>query len=232
MRSFWTYITNGNYSLGLTGRTIYVYDKDGNELKNFSHLPYAYTAAFSPKNDIFVVKTTDGRLAVYSLEKMSIIKKFRFSKIDASQDDNFCFSPDGEQFFNIERHGDTYKTALSVYSTRDFSLKKRLFEDDDKTELTAIEYDSESETYFFSGFLRNTDAVAERFFVAKFIDDKLSEMKFISEKLYRFYHEYSVLKMHGFTKKAKEWSGLDKNELNAIENKDYSLARLWQKQDL
>ncbi len=227
MRSFWTYITNGIYSLGLTGRTVYVYDKNGNELKRFKDLPYAYTAAFSPTGDTFVVKTTEGRLAVYSLENLCLIKKFRFSKVDASQDDNFCFSPDGEKLFNIERHIDTCKTALSVYNTKDFSIEKILFTDDDKTVLRTVEYDSQSDTYFLLGFLRDSNGIAHKFFVAKLVDDSLSEMKFISEKTYWFYKEYFDLKMHGFTKKVKEWSELERSELDRIENKNYSLSKLW-----
>ena len=227
MRSFWTYITNRNYSLGLTGRTVYVYDKDGNELKKFKDLPYAYTAAFSPKGDIFVVKTTEGRIAVYSLEKLCLIKKFRFSKVDASQDDNFCFSPDGEKFFNIERHNDTCKTALSVYNTKDFSLEKILFTDDEKTVLKIIEYDSYSDEYFLLGFLRDNNGIAHNFFITKLINDSLSEMRCISETLYWFYKEYSDLKIHGFTRKAKEWSELNRNDLNGIESKNYSLSKLW-----
>lgn len=227
MRSFWTYISNKKYSLGLTGKTVYVYDKDGNELKKFKDLPYAYTAAFSPGGDIFVVKTTEGRLAVYSLKDLCLIKKFRFSKVDASQDDNFCFSPDGEKFLNIERQIDTCKTALSIYNTNDFSLEKRLFADDDKTVLRSIEYDSPSDAYFLLGFLRNNKGIAHRFFVAKLTEDTLSEMKFIPEKLYWFYSSYSELKTYGFTEKSKKWSELEAYELDGIEKKNYSLSKLW-----
>jgi len=120
MPNFKTYIGNEKYNIGCTGQTIYVYDKNGIKLAKFKDLIYAYHAAISPNGDIFVVKTTDGRLGVYSLERLKLIKKFRFSKVDGAQDDNFCFSPDGKEFYNIERHVDSLKTALSIYETDNF----------------------------------------------------------------------------------------------------------------
>jgi len=33
MKKFWSYITNGTYSVGCTGRTVYVYDNAGNEIE-------------------------------------------------------------------------------------------------------------------------------------------------------------------------------------------------------
>ena len=67
MPKFWSLISNGKYKVGCTGQTVYIYDQNGTELAKFKDLPYAYTAAFSPKGDIFVVKSTAGRIAVYSL---------------------------------------------------------------------------------------------------------------------------------------------------------------------
>ena len=112
MPKFWSLISNGKYRVGCTGQTVYIYDQNGTELVKFKDLPYAYTAAFSPKGDIFVVKSTAGRIAVYSLDEPCLIQKFRFSKVDGSQDDIFCFSPDGEWFYNIERHG---KSIILLY---------------------------------------------------------------------------------------------------------------------
>ena len=229
MPKFWSYISNDQYSVGCTGQTVYLYDKNGTELAKFKNLIYAYTTAFSPRNDIFVVKSTDGRLAVYSLERRCLLKKFRFSKIDESQDDNFCFSPDGEQFYNIERHIKSCRSALSIYRTRDFTLEKQLFLDDLKTELDIIEFDNDTNSYYLLGFLRDNNNIASEFFVAKLCDDELKDIKFISEKEYNFYHEYKKLEFTGFAEKAKKWSGLKYSgyDLNNIENEKYSLAELW-----
>ena len=53
----------------------------------------------SPNEDLLVVKSSSGSMAIYSLESLELIKKFRFSKIDGSQDDNFMISPDGKYLF-------------------------------------------------------------------------------------------------------------------------------------
>ena len=97
-KKFWTFIGNDKYDIGLTGSTVYVYDKNGTELATFKDLTYAYNAVISPLGDIFVVKTTDGRMAIYSFEPLKLVKKFRFSKIDGGQDENMVFSPDGKYF--------------------------------------------------------------------------------------------------------------------------------------
>lgn len=230
MPSFWSYISNGEYSVGCTGRTVYVYDKMGNELAKFKHLPYSYTPAFSPKGDIFVVKTTEGGLVVCSLEKLCIIKKFRFSKVDYSQDDNFCFSPDGEKLYNIERHKDSCKTVLSIYNTSDFSLEKQLFDNDKNLVLSVVEYDK-NENIFLMGFFRGENRVADKYFVGKLLNDELVEVAIITEKEYDFYQEYKDLEVKGFTKKAKEWSELSGELLyqSDIENSNFSLVELWER---
>ena len=100
--------------------------KDSSKAK-FKDLIYAYNAEISPDSKKLAVKTTDGRFAVYSLEEMKLIKKFRFSKVDGGQHAGFCFSADGKLFFNLENHGDGFERCLSVYETKNFTLVKQLF---------------------------------------------------------------------------------------------------------
>ena len=80
MPRFKSIIENEKYGVGCTGQTVWVWDKNDTVIAKFKDLIYAYRAAFSPRGDIFVVKSTEAWLAVYSLETMSLIKKFRFSK--------------------------------------------------------------------------------------------------------------------------------------------------------
>jgi sugar lactone lactonase YvrE len=126
MKKFWGYVSNNDFSVGCTGQTVFLYDKDGNELGKFKDIIYGYTPMISPDGTLFIIKSTDGRLAVYSLETFSLIKKFRFSKVDGAQDDGFCFSPEGKFFINIERQKDDLHSAISVYDTTDFSLTKQI----------------------------------------------------------------------------------------------------------
>ena len=52
-KKFWTFIGNNKYDIGLTGQTVYVFDKNENELAKFKDLTYAYFCTISPNNDIF-----------------------------------------------------------------------------------------------------------------------------------------------------------------------------------
>ena len=124
MRSFWAYVSNGTVSVGCTGQMVYVYDANGNELAKFKDMKYAYLPVISPDGKQLVVKSTEGRLAVYSLETLSLIHIFRFSKVNVAQDDGCCFSSDGTRFYNIERQGDDLHTALAIYDTADFAPSK------------------------------------------------------------------------------------------------------------
>ena len=226
MRNFWSFTGNEKYDIGCTGQTVYLYDKQGNEIAKFKDLPYAYMSAISPNGDIFVVKSTEGRLAVYSLEPAALVKKFRFSKVDGGQDENFCFSPDSTEFYNIERHIDCLKTALSIYNTSDFSLKRRILNDDFSVVLNAIEYSQKTNEIFLLGFFRGENGVASRFFVAKLENDNLNHITIIPEKEFWFYRSYIDLKMMGFTEKAHKWS-YNKMKLEELKNADYSLSELW-----
>lgn len=171
-KKIWTYLETDKYNIGLTSKTVYIYNKDGNGMKKFKDLSYAYTGIISPNQDLLVLKSSEGRIAVYSLSTLDLIKKFRFSKVDGSQDDNLIFTPDGKYLLNIERHIDSCKTSLSIYNTNDFSLIKRLFFEDRNLVLTTIEYDYKSKNYYILGFLRNFNTGhAEKYFVCRLIDE-------------------------------------------------------------
>ncbi len=225
MRSFWSYVSNGTVSVGCTGQTVYVYDQSGNELAKFKDMKYAYLPVISPDGKQLVVKSTEGRLAVYSLETLSLIKKFRFSKVNCAQDDGCCFSPDGSLFYNIERQGDDLHTALSIYDTETFTLKKRLLNTDDNMCIQAIEYDTASDTVYLLGFYRNENGIASRFFVAQLIENELCHVRRVSQKEHGGYVAYKDLQSMGFTRKKYEWSYMDA-DLETLKNGDYSLARL------
>ena len=227
MPRFWSYISNEEYSAGCTGGTVYLYDKTGKELAKFKDIPYTYHAAFSPKGDILVAKSTGGRLAVYSLEERRLIKKFRFSKIDGCQDDGYCFSPDGEKFYNIERHIESYHSALSVYRTDDFSLEKRLFEES-VIEPKEIEYDDQFGRFFALGYFRYDEE--NKFFVAQLGAERLENVVSISEIEHDFYLGYMRLAREGFTEKSRQWSlGLsyDGYDMESIEEKKHKLSNIW-----
>ena len=226
MRSYWSLMGNDRFRIGCTGQTVYLLDQQGAEIAKFKDLPYAYASGISPRGDVFVIKTTEGRLAVYSFSPPALIKKFRYSKVDGSQDDNFCFSSDGTAFFNIERQVDSLKTVLSIYDTKDFSLKKRVLDNDSSRVLTGIELEAETEAIYLLGFIRNGNGVASEYYVEKLNGDELDDILSISKNEHDFYERYLHLKMLGFSDKAYRWSGFD-IALEELKKTDYSLAALW-----
>ena len=226
MKKFWGYVTCGEFSAGCTGGTVYIFDKDHAEIARFKDLTYGYTPMFSPDGKILVVKSAGGRMAVYSMESMALLKKFRFSKVDGSQDDGFCFSPDGKYFLNIERHEDSLHTAVSVYDTADFSLVRRIMSSDTMM-LDHIEYDHAAKTYYVLGFLRDARRMMDKGFIATFDGYHLENIVTIKRSEHFFYRFYKQLEMLGFTQKAYEWSYLDM-DLEKLKALDYTLAKLHQ----
>lgn len=223
MKKFWSYTDNGKYCVGCTGQTVYLFDKNGRELAKFKDLPYAYKAAFSPLGNIFVVKTTEGRLAVYSLDDLTLIKKFRYSRVDGAQDDGFCFSPDGRYFINVERQGDSLHSAISVYDTSDFSRLSQLMLGDTMT-VSHVEFTG-GECYVL-GFMRTDEGVASGHCVGKLVDGKIRDIRIISPEEHGFYHGFLDLKIMGFTEKAYAWSYF-KESLEELKSASHSLFDLW-----
>ena len=155
-----------------------------------------------------------------------LIKKFRFSKIDGSQDDGFCFSTDGKYLYNIERHVSSCTTALSVYETSRFERVQQLFLND-TFELTCIECDVAKNQIFVSGFTRDENRIASEYFVAILQNDRLHSITSISQKDHGFINGFKDLEIMGFTDKAKKWSYFqytDKSKLIGIESQKILLS--------
>lgn len=209
MRKFWGYKSNGNFSAGCTGQTVYLYDGEGREIAKFKDIKYGYNPVFSPKGNILIVKSTGAYFWVYSLETLSLIKKVKFSNVDESQDDGYCFSADGRYFCNCERQGDSINSAISVYDTSDFERKAMFLDKDKRTEPKYIETDEGSGKMFVLGFLRGNDGVIREGFVSRFTDKGLDGIRVIPREEYDFYDNFKHLELSGFTEKAKEWSGFN-----------------------
>lgn len=225
MKKFWGYTANDTFSVGCTGQTIYLYDKEGHEIKQFRDLIYAYTPMISPDGKLLVVKSSDGRLAVFSLETLSLLWKFRFSKVDGAQDDGFCFSPDGKFFLNIERQQDSLHSAISIYDTTDFSRVGQVLFGDDKM-INHVEYYKPTNKYYVLGFMRDEDKTFTNGFVAEFDDCQIKNVTVISKQDHKFYQSYKSLEMMGFTEKAYKWAYTDAN-LEELKFVRHSLGELY-----
>ena len=129
MRRFWGFYKNESYCVGCNGATVYIYDKDENEIARFKNIPYAYTAAFMPGRNIISVKSTEGFLAFYDLDSLSLLKKITVTR-DGAQDEGFAFTPDGKFFYNIEKPFSSTRTQLGIYETKTFTKVATLFAED------------------------------------------------------------------------------------------------------
>lgn len=140
------------------------------------------------------------------------------------QDDNCCFSPDGKEFYNIERHIDPCKTALSIYDSSDFSLKKRVLYNDYNVVLTAIEYNCAENRVFLLGYLRAPQSgVAYKFFVGELVKDSLQNIVYISKKEHDFYLDCKQFEL--YSSAVTDLYTFD--EIDKIRKAKHSLANLW-----
>ncbi len=228
MRNFVGYTENENFKVGCTGQTTYVYDKDGKELARFKKdILYGYRPMFKPNSNIIIVKSTMDKIAVYDLDILSLVKKFRFVPTgeEGAQDHGMCFSKDGRLFYNIENRVGL-QTCLAIYNTENFELIRRLFENNEKQSLQFIECDEESGNIYILGYMRDDNGILHQPFVAQFENDKLINQTNLSKEEYRYVHGYKDIEIYGFTQEKKEWSSLKYHgyDLTDIENKKIRLA--------
>ena len=229
MRKFWGFYDNGTYQVGCNGQTMYLYDAENRELAKFKDIKYAYCGAFKPNSNLFVLRSTDGRIAVYDCDERKLLHKFRFSYVDSAQDDGFCFSPDGRYFINIERIGSSTQTRISIYETDTFSPVKRLFENNVQLVFSSIEYRSLENQYFVLFFMRGNDGTYNQGYVGALKEDAIVDKQPLSSKAYDFIQSYKSLQLLGFTEKSMEWSalhyrGYSNEEILRFRDKNFDLS--------
>jgi len=229
MRKFWGFYDNGKYKAGCNGQTLYLYDAEGNELAKFRDIPYAYGGAFKPQTNIFVLRSTEGRIAVYDCDARKLLYKFRYSSVDGCQDDFFCFSRDSEYLLNIERSPNSLRTRLSIYETQSFSLVKRLFDQDPSLVLDHIECSEIPGAYDVLFSERNENGIIHKSYIGMLAHDQLIQIQPIPRKAFDFLASYKSIQAHGFTEKAMSWSGLHymgytNDEILKFKERDFTIA--------
>lgn len=180
MRKFWGFYDNGKYRVGCSGQSVYVYDQQDAELARFRDMDYTYRGAFVPGTNIFVAKSNYPKMAIYDLDRLELIKKFRSGRA-APQDHGFAFTPDGSKFYNIESH--SLHSHIAVYDVPDFSLREVLFADREDLVLYDLEFDPSGNCYIM-GYVR--EPKTNREFIGRLADGKITDQKWISWK-YLFY---------------------------------------------
>jgi len=201
-RKYWGYCYNENFNVYCNGASVYVYDKNDNELARFKDIPYSYRAKFMPHTNILAVKSTKGYLAFYDLNTLKLLKKIVVTQIGA-QDEGFAFTPDGKYFCNIEKPVTSIYTQLAIYRTSDFKLLATLFHNNKKVNLEVIEFDTDNKCYVL-GFIRNDEGVYDYGFVGELIETGIKNTKKLSENDFDYIREFKNWEDFGFTEKEKE----------------------------
>lgn len=129
MKKYITYIKNSRFAVGTTGRAVQVFNEAGKKVAEFRDLTYAYNVAFTLSGDKLIVKSTEGMLALYSLNELQLIKKIRFGS--APQDGGFCFSQDGTRFLNVAMYEKPRRYEVKAYSPDDLSEIETVFSSED-----------------------------------------------------------------------------------------------------
>ena len=208
MKKFWGFYCNGTYQVGCQEHTMYLYDTQGHELAKFKNLRFAPRGAFRPGTNIFVLRSTEGRLAVYDCDQRKLLKKFNFSTVPYAQDDGFCFSPDGKLFYNIERSPNELTTRLTVYDTENYTLVKVLWEGEKQRVLSEVYYDEDRDQLQLLYFVRGADGCPAAWYTGNLVCGDIAMLRTLSEEAYGFLRGWLSLRHAGFTEKAMEWSGL------------------------
>lgn len=219
MRSFWGFYDNRKYRVGCNGSTIYVFDTYDRELAKFRDIAYAYTGDFKPKSNVFIAKSIEGKLAVYDLDHLTLLKKSTISRIGA-QDEGFAFTPDGREFLNIEKPISSLDTQLVIYDTFDFSRKRVLFINRSEMLLEELEFDEFGNCYVL-GFIRDAEKIFEYGFAGMLIDNEIQQITKLMNAQYHYASAYLAWKRTGFTPKALHWGRIynfkDKPEITIRE---------------
>lgn len=200
MRSFWGFYDNRTYHVGCNGSTVYIYDQKNKELGRFQDIKHAYAGVFQPNTNIFVVKSTEGFLAVYDLDRMELQKIIVVTRIGA-QDEGFAFSPDGKYFFNIEKPFHSFSTQLTVYRTTDYEIAKVLLYDDKSMVLDSLEFDEFSADCYILGFMRDRNNIIDFGFIGKLTEERVDEIVKLNKEEYHYIRAYKSWERSGYTSK-------------------------------
>ena len=199
-KTLWGYTKGENYDLGCTGGSVCVYNKAGEEVAVFKGISKAYNAAFIPNQNRFIVRSTDGIIAVYSLDEMKQVTKFRFSKL-GNQENGYCFSSDGSLFYLIENYNGLY-TRIHVYETENFTEVDCLLGNEKNRYLTNLE--CFHGRLIVLGYMRNFGVISCGF-VAYLDDGKMNSVTRIALTDFDYVNRYKTLELFGFTEKAMKW---------------------------
>lgn len=227
-RSFWSYISNGKYSIGTTGGMVYVYDEADREVAQLKVTNYSYELSFFPDGSRFAVRSNEGVISVYDLYDFHLIKKFRYGKAKDPQDGNMCVSLDSKYLYIVNYTFDKKKEApnlwIDVYETESFTLVKTLLKEEDIYP-KYIEWAEDEQSFYILGAAYKDEVcwLGGKYIIAKYDGEKLLT-KVIYEKTRELYFNLKTWQISGFTARQREWI-YPKDQV--LEKLDKPLAKLW-----
>lgn len=215
----WGNCDNDKYKVRCNGHTVWVYSAETEELiTRFRGFPYTYVAKFKPGTNDIVVKSSDGYLGFYDLDKRILLKKIRFGG-DSGQDEGFAFSTDGKWLYNIEDIDPHPMQLLTRYDTTSFKSEVILELDRRYGTLTNIEITETGDIY-----LLFVDCVC------MLNNNSIERMHPISLSTYHTFSKYLDWKDTGFSEKAARWI-LKEKEKKLFQEKTFSLEELFMSQE-
>lgn len=179
-------ISNEKFTVCCVGKTVYVYEKSGRELKRFI-FDGALFAAVSPNGDMFAVKSQNGTIGLYSFEKLEQVGIAGSSEPVSEDEQGMCFSSDGGSIYSIEHGGN-----IAVYDMNGGKTAGYTFDD---AAVTQIECGEDITVLGKSG---------DGFFAAKLEDGKLADIKSVSEDEYNMCFIVKCAELRGFSSAAME----------------------------
>ena len=200
-RKYMGFYDNGDYRVGCSGATVYVFDQSGAELCRFRDTPYIYSGAFQPGTNLFAAKSVRGYLAVYDPDRKTLKHKITLTHRTA-HDEGFAFSPDGKLFYDID-HYRPFRTRLVLYDTEDYTVKATLFSDDPTVFLTYIEFSPKTGLCYILGYDRDPISnVGENGFIGILEGNTIREKRLIGSSKWFSLQSYQNWEKSGFTERA------------------------------
>ena len=73
-KKFCSYLESSQYNIGLTSKTVYIYDRNNKKVKRFKDIPYGYTNVISTSSDLGW-KSENPRIFNYRDDSLTIFRK-------------------------------------------------------------------------------------------------------------------------------------------------------------
>lgn len=150
-------VCSPNYIATATGQRAYVYDRaTKRQLACFSKLNYAYKPYITPDEKLLIVRGTTHFIWFFSLERMTLLKRYSIKNNRLAQDSGSTLSPDGRFFYYIVYTNDLLCKIIKI-DLLTLDVVNQYFTDK-KWVMRDIEYIPARQAYLVFGYERPDQA--------------------------------------------------------------------------